>query len=199
MPAPALLLYGPSGSGKTEICCALLKKTNPYTHARVSCDTFKTSKQLIRAIWLEISFVKYKFDNRYTKKGVKFKNNAFRDSLAAMRTPSTYGSLAEELGPLLDSFLGCQTSFYDTRYVDDETFGISAPGAKVKDEEAEGSHYFGYSPCDGKKRQGVFYLYLDRIDFIEQLERDLTNSLLCLSEVISLSRLYNRYLLNRYY
>ena len=192
-PAPGLLVHGPSGSGKTDICHNLLSKMHPDFHARISCDSFSTSKQLVKAIWMEILRTRFKFDSRNVPKSSKT-FMAYQNSLGH-RAPSNFGDLASTLGPFLDSFLLCKNSFYSTRNIsrqnslhhEDEDGGRTGKAALSGNGRNESSdtslNVFGYNPSDGSEREGVFYLLLDQLDAAEKLERGLCNSLLRLSEV----------------
>ena len=57
--AAALLVQGPSGVGKTSICHAALDQLFPFSYARVMCDGYSTSKQLLKAIWFAVLKVKF--------------------------------------------------------------------------------------------------------------------------------------------
>ena len=192
MPAPALLIHGPTGCGKTDICSTLLEKMYPFSNARISCDSYSTSKQLLRAIWIEVIYTKFKFDN------ISASNKSSRNFLAyqnsfGCRTPSNFGDLATLLGPFLDTFLGCKNSFYSTHNISgtdsaevNDTFDkedSNTLNGKSKKGGGRSVNIHGYNPCDGSRREGVLYLFLDRIDAVERLERGLTNGLLRLSEV----------------
>ena len=191
MPAPALLIHGPSGCGKSAICSTMTQKMYPHTYARVSCDSFNTSKQLLKAIWIAVITAKFKFDTRDNSNKSMKKFELFRTSLG-YKVPTTFGDLAALLGPFLDSFLGCQKSFYSTHNIFDETdrnFSIkktikgSSASSAGRQSQFLDPKTFGYSPSSGKMREGVMYLLLDRIDCVERLEKGLTNCLLRLSEV----------------
>ena len=193
-PAPGLLVHGPSGSGKTDICHNLLVKMHPNFHARISCDSFSTSKQLVKAIWIEILRTKFRFDSTNGQKSSK-SFIAYQNSLGH-RAPSNFGDFASALGPFLDSFLQCKNSFYSTRNIsratsslnpedgDGSRTGRAALSSNGGNESLDTScNVFGFNPSDGSEREGVLYLLLDRIDAAERLERGLCNSLLRLSEV----------------
>ena len=193
-PAPGLLVHGPSGSGKTDICHNLLVKMHPNFHARISCDSFSTSKQLVKAIWIEILRTKFRFDSTNGQKSWK-SFTAYQNSLGH-RAPSNFGDFASALGPFLDSFLQCKNSFYSTRNIsrpnssfhqedgDDSRTGKATLSSNGGRESSDTScNVFGLNPSDGSERQGVLYLLLDRVDAAEKLERGLCNSLLRLSEV----------------
>lgn len=157
----------------------MIQKMYPHTYARISCDSFNTSKQLLRAIWIAVITTKFNFDNKINdRKSIK-KFELFRASLG-YKVPATFGDLAALLGPFLDLFLGSKKSFYSTHNIAREADGA------IKASKFGGfidPNIFGYSPNDGKRREGVMYLLLDRIDYVERLEKGLTNVLLRLSEV----------------
>jgi hypothetical protein len=140
-----------------------------------------------------VIYTKFKFDNIST--GNKSSRNflAYQNSFGC-RTPSNFGDLATLLGPFLDSFLGCRNSFYSTHNISgidstgindvfDKEDGNATVNCKVKKGGGRSVNIHGYNPCDGSRREGVLYLFLDRIDAVERLERGLTNGLLRLSEV----------------
>lgn len=170
----------------------------PHVYARVSCDSFHTSKQLLKAIWTAIVFARYKFEINADSKSPK-NFELFRRSLG-IRTPSTFGDLAAMLGPFLDSFLGCKNSFYSTHNISDKDMVLTAMGQhkgvqRISDQAGDVRGFsdlniFGYNPTDGKKRQGVMHLLLDRIDSVERLEKGLTDGLLRISEVIASANAY---------
>ena len=201
MPAPALLVHGPTGCGKTDICSTILRKMYDPFHVQISCDTYSTSKQLLKALWIEISYTKFKFENKNASGKLSKNFLAYQNSIG-FRSPANFGDLASLLGPFLDTFLACKNSFYSTHNISNvkETVSenITVPANKAVDStsnttvqnkskkggEKRGS-IFGYSPSDGTRREGVIYLMLDRIDSVERLEKGLTNSLLRLSEVFN--------------
>lgn len=164
---------------------------HPHTYARVSCDSFNTSKQLLKAIWIAVITAKFKFDARDSSNKSMKKFELFRTSLG-YKVPTTFGDLAALLGPFLDSFLGCQKSFYSTHNIFNDadtdfgmkkaikSNGVSSAGRQSGSLDPK---TFGYSPSSGKMREGVMYLLLDRIDCVERLEKGLTNCLLRISEV----------------
>ena len=191
-PAPGLLVHGPSGSGKSDICHNLLERIHPHFHAKISCDSFSTSKQLVKAIWIEILRTKFKFDNRNASQKSSKNFVAYQNSLG-YRAPSNFGDFASSLGPFLDSFLRCKNSFYSTRNIshpnsshhqeDGDTGKTASLKKAVGDSYDTSAKVFGFNPNDGSEREGVLYLLLDRIDAAEKLERGLCNCLLRLSEV----------------
>lgn len=196
MPAPALLVHGPTGCGKTEICISLLEKMYPHSNARISCDSYSTSRQLLRAIWIEVIYTKFKFDNISTLNKTSRSFLAYQNSFGC-RTPSNFGDLATLLGPFLDSFLGCKNSFYSTHNISgadaaasydafDKEESNTVVNCKSKKGGSRSENIHGFNPYDGSRREGVLYLFLDRIDAVERLERGLTNGLLRLSEVRSI-------------
>jgi energy-coupling factor transporter ATP-binding protein EcfA2 len=190
VPASALLVHGPKGSGKSEICSTALNLLFPHTYTQVSCDSFSTVKQLLRAIWIKIIFTKFKYDHRNSSKPASAAEFAAYRNASGYRVVSDFGDLATNLGPFLDSFFKCRNSFCNTisvdghldkhidkHRVDDTTNLKGSKGSSITD------NGFGHNPRTGEKRGGVMYLLLDRVDCLEKLEKGLTNKLLRLSEV----------------
>lgn len=167
-------------------------------HVQISCDAYSTSKQLLKALWIEISYTKFKFENKNASGKLSKNFLAYQNSIG-FRSPTNFGDLASLLGPFLDLFLACKNSFYSTHNVsnvkesisehimvhkgNDSTSSTSTGQNKLKKGSEKSGCIFGYSPSDGTRREGVMYLMLDRIDSVERLEKGLTNSLLRLSEV----------------
>lgn len=167
-------------------------------HVHISCDAYNTSKQLLKALWIEISYIKFKFENKNASGKLSKNFLAYQNSIG-FRSPINFGDLASLLGPFLDSFLSCKNSFYSTHNISNIKESISdqimvhkcgdsssstlTGQNKLKKGGEKSGCIFGYSPSDGTRREGVMYLMLDRIDSVERLEKGLTNSLLRLSEV----------------
>lgn len=168
-------------------------------HVHISCDAYSTSKQLLKALWIEISYTKFKFENKSASGKLSKNFLAYQNSIG-FRSPINFGDLASLLGPFLDSFLACKNSFYSTHNISnikesisdhmmvhkggESTLSTSTGQNKLKKGGEKSGCIFGYSPSDGTRREGVMYLMLDRIDSVERLEKGLTNSLLRLSEVV---------------
>lgn len=53
-PAPALLVHGPPGSGKSDVSLQAVRATQ-MSYIRLLCTGFGTQKQLVRALWHEIT------------------------------------------------------------------------------------------------------------------------------------------------
>jgi len=138
--AAALLVQGPSGAGKTSICHAALDQLFPFSYARVMCDGYSTSKQLLKAIWFAVLKVKFHHisnNNNKHQQGSKVsivtkmrksevtgggvgtcaaEGNRFAAFVSSLgvRPPSNFGDLVTLLGPIVDSILGTCHSSHST-------------------------------------------------------------------------------------
>ena len=168
--AAALLVQGPSGAGKTSICHATLDQLFPFSYARVKCDGYSTSKQLLKAIWFAVLKVKFHHiinNNKHQQGGkvaivTKMRKSevmgggvgvfaaegnrfaAFVSSLG-VRPPSNFGDLVTSLGTIVDSILGTSHSNHSIS----SNFGSHEMGkdtSHTNDGENSMVHPFGIDP-----------------------------------------------------
>jgi hypothetical protein len=140
-------VHGPTGCGKSDICKTLLDKVYPDCFAQVDCDTFQTSNQLLKAIWIAIINIKFKYETKKLKlsdKKAAQKFSSFQNS-SSYRAPSNFGDLASSIGSFLDSFLGCRKALYSAHIVLDEI-------VKKDNDYLKSSVFNGYDPITGKMR-----------------------------------------------
>ena len=152
-------------------------------HVQISCDAYSTSKQLLKALWIEISYTKFKFENKNASGKLSKNFLAYQNSIG-FRSPTNFGDLASLLGPFLDLFLACKNSFYSTHNVSNVKESISEHIMVHKGNDSTSSTSTGQNKLKkGSEKSG--FSIIPPVSFLNKILAGITFVLLKMSSAFS--------------